>query len=249
MTLNTQPCLRQFVPRKANRELVSSDLRPIDSNSVIITGFDAMTEQCLWRALKNSGQDKFSWLDPNEDFIGQRWYDAIPRLTNIEFKVYQGDGTIPLLLEAIQEDTQVDRIELHLTLQHPTSSTVETLVLPAPIYLHCDNGLDCLSEVAILLAKDHPFEVLTLCDLLEAALFEPYSDVEAGNYYTQQQVFNEEATLRAEDLLFSREQLNFERLIETSRNHLCRLVAEDTVALLRVSRNKVTVRLVPSTAT
>jgi hypothetical protein len=93
------------------------------------------------------------------------------------------------------------------------------------------------------LTRDHCFDVEALAELLEAAYFEPSEESDADAYETQKMRFQEEARVRALDMLVSSEEALQQQIGTVLEREVQWFVPEGVRVEISLSRDAMTVRL------
>lgn len=210
-----------------------------------IIGLDADQQQIFWRGFSQAHLPYTAVL-PQSQFKGYRWYDRLPVVSAFHFIIdVEGETLSARAFEeryAPQAKVFVDAITVVASLRLADNSSSE-IAFPVDVYLfreECWYGVD---DVLIALTRDHCFDVEALAELLEAAYFEPSEESDADAYETQKMRFQEEARVRALDMLVSSEEALQQQIGTVLEREVQWFVPEGVRVEISLSRDAMTVRL------
>lgn len=184
--------LRPFAPTYADRDCTEfKNPETICEQAFLFEGEDEPTEeQNLAWALEDNGE-RIRLYDPNTSFEGYGWYDRLPRIEVIGYRIKsRKQADIIPIGDAPAIQGRPDQLAIIGHVIHgPDVSlwSMDTdLLLFAPPDAHIDEAELCMTVSSSTTHSD-------LVDLLTRALFSPSDDPEAGSYDCQLQWFTDEA--------------------------------------------------------
>jgi hypothetical protein len=215
--------LRLFVADVADTDRRDySRPEPVSAQAILYSDAEGpVEEQNFARAISNLS-DGLQLYEPLSAFNGYKWYDA---LSCIALKCYRATSG-----QTLQEITSEDRFsmperpdKLEVLLERSDGNSVDEVCMETDA-LVLSEEYGALDEADIHVTANASMTPTDLVEFLEATLFSPSDDAEAGSYDQQQQWFTDEA----EDLAFT--------LLESS-------AVADVNLVTRVLRRELTWRL------
>lgn len=223
----------------------------VNQHNVVVTdcfegGYEhSPDENCFAQALawhsEAGGLEYYTFVRPNPDYVGYRWYDALPKLSNVTFVAQE-----QVKKTGAGGDTVVEGITI------TCYNGVETVYTgAAPVCFAWDEDYfpyPSLCEFTTTVADGHGFDVRSLSDVLQSSFFCFDENCSADSYETQLEGFSKEAYARSMALLLSADDATLHQLEEHARQIQWRL-PPNRIAMLRISYGGVKVRLLPSQST
>lgn len=215
---DAEPMLRKFVPSSADWQTTTeggwSPVTDEGAALVLDAYLEADEEQSLDHALgKVTGR---TFFDAEDSFAGFRWYDRLPKITGVRWRVRTAGGERVIDREAderqervsgdgLGSDEPIESIEAMLSLscdgREVGTETVSTDFLIEATDCWCADDVTLLvTETA---KRDGLLEVGYMVDRVMAAFFSPSDDGECDSYETQREHAEREATILATRRLLS----------------------------------------------
>lgn len=233
--------LRTFQPSHADSDQTCLGKVESVTDDDIIYASDggAIEEQNLAFALSHQ-RTPTQLYDPKSAFEGYEWYDDLTRLAVDHYRVV-GD-TETKCVKPAERFTLADRpdgLEVHCTLsgKEDQFSCKESWSCATDwlIFGEDDWGLD---EVDIAVAKLSKATSADLVDFLQASLFNPSDDSEAGSYDQQQEWFRDEAEDLSINLLNSELEARRQAVIRIVDRHLYWLPKTDDAVTITIQNGR-----------
>lgn len=247
-----EPWLSRWEPRTVQSRSFPSGERVAGVPMLLMPPMTPEVEQCAARALGTDSSIGAVPVRASGDLQGYSWYNALPRVQNIHFRVDWSEGSFLYpAKEEIHRPPQsgtVATITLELTIRAATDAGFEIRIerLPAdvliiPDYHRIDDCSDDGVAATILLAADCPIGPTELTNLLEATCFivREYSDTPE----TQNREFWAHARYSANQLLFGEDAALIERLRYALQEHVCSLLPKGRTVSIEACGAMVDLRL------
>jgi hypothetical protein len=233
--------LRVFQPSHADSDQTCFGKVENVSDDDIVYASDggAIEEQNLAYALSHQ-RTETRLYDPKSVFEGYEWYDDLARLTVDHYRVV-GDTETNCVkpAERFTLAERPDALEIHCTLAGKGDQTRCTenwsCATDWLIFGEDDWGLD---EVDIAVTKTSKATSADLVDFLQASLFNPSDDCEAGSYDQQQEWFRDEAEDIAINLLNSELEARRQAVIRVVDRHLDWLPKTDDPVTITIQNGR-----------
>lgn len=211
--------LSAWLPRTADGDGYYTGERIEDAPMILFPDAEAALEQCAVRVLGAGLALGGALVREVSAFEGYGWYDALPRISSLSFRVETEGGSLRCDSETALPDTMesghVGSIQLEVTVSpspHGADDSVLHL-LPAEVLVAPDDAWSAdLDQTAILLAPDSTITPNDLAHLLEAACFCACDDVDNDSWHTQQRDFEMRARQVANTLLLGEDAAILERI-------------------------------------
>lgn len=212
----------------------AGDLEAVTTDAILFEGGEGpIEEQTLAQALDRLDDDLW-FYEPVGCFQGYSWYDA---LRCAAIKGYRATfGSVQQQIETggvFDKKRRPDRMQIILECAG-AGSTSETWPLETDLILLGEENTS-LEEVEIRITTGSSITCPDLVDFLEAALFCPSDDVEAGSYDQQQQWFDDEAEDLAVKLLQSDLDASINAINRTIRRHLAWQLPRDRLVTIQIN--------------
>ena len=200
--LEAEAQLISWFPSSADWDTCYGQAKLIDAaNAIVVEEGEPPVEQCVARALKSSPL-RGQMVDPQPDFAGYSWYDALAQLGNFRFEIEHDGGCFTLTdgstVPPLAGDVKASTITLRADLKdrgklYPISAETDIVLASDPDFI---SNLD---ELRIIYLSTLPVD--DLVDLLDAGYFCPSDDVASDSWDTQHRRFEADARDRAIKLL------------------------------------------------
>ncbi len=242
------PRLYPWTPKRADiyfhghvRENVLQNLPP---DAIRVASTNPYLDQHLAHALKVN-RTSLPLFESDGGLRGYPWYDKLPTISpdKPRFRMTARNtpteplGEIPLEQRPVGEFPH----EIQLTIPVFRAGLTESrIVLPTNLALLCDEDHlehSCIHQCAILVTRDQQPSFGEITEFLEACLFFPSDDPEAGTYETQLTDFRSEAHDFTAGAILEPDQATETILREAILNHVSFHVPHDTSALITLSRD------------
>jgi Histidine kinase-, DNA gyrase B-, and HSP90-like ATPase len=244
------PFLTSWTPETANYDERRNGRLIPAAQTTIIAELDPLTAQCLDRAIQHS-DDPINIACAQPGFTGYTWYDALPRIKDVEFITQRDDEIIALEGHdgppngANHQELQNISARLHIV------DGTNDHFRDYPTDIAAIDGNDCfywLDTTKLYWRRHDAISPDVLADLLERALFSPSDDSASDSYETQQKEFRREAQQVALATLGSPHSVIAYRMRSALENELWGLTDEQIIHIT-VTRNGIDVKLLTTTAT
>jgi hypothetical protein len=210
-----------------------------DDDIVYVSDGGAIEEQNLAFALSQQ-RTPTKLYDPKQAFEGYEWYDALTRLTVDHYRIV--DDTETTCVKPGERFTVKDRpdaLEIHCTLSGkdgPIGCKESWLCATDRLNFGEDDwGLD---EIDIAVTKTSKATSADLVDFLQASLFNPSDDSEAGSYDQQQEWFHDAAEDIAINLLNSELEARRQAVLRIVDRHLYWLSKTDEAVTITIQNGR-----------
>lgn len=225
--------LRVFEPSHADSDQAGfGKVVSVTEDDVICdTDGGAIEEQNLAYALSHQRAETRLY-NPKSAFEGYEWYDRLARLSVDHYRVINDTETT--CIKPAQRSALTDRpegLEIHCRLTGPDGTETWSLATDWLILGEDDWGLD---EVDIAVTKSSKASADDLVDFLQASLYCPSDDVEAGSYDQQQEWFRDEAEDMALKLLNSDLEAKTQAILRVVQRHLYWLPKTDRALTITI---------------
>lgn len=232
------PMLRPFLPDCAdgNRAEIASP-QTIAPGARLYAGANAIEEQNLARAL-GRWPEAPALYQPCTSFEGYGWYDRLRPITPQAHRATLDGETViaePGSYGGLPE--RPDRLEIVLGYEDESApfATIDTDLLIL------GSDYPSLDEIEISLTRSATVTPGELVSFLEAALFSPSDDSEAGSYEQQLEWFCDEAEDLAITLLQSAAEADLNLIRRIIQRQICWRLPRDTDLTIRLRGREVTV--------
>lgn len=229
--------LRVFEPSHADCDQTClGKLMPVNADDIIyMSDGDAIEEQNLAVALAYQPAET-RLHDPKSAFEGYAWYDTLSRLTVSHYRIISDTETTCVTPpERFTLADRPDALELQCHLTGPKGTENWSLTTDRLVLGEDDWGLD---EVDIAVTRSSKVTVYDLIDFLQAALFCPSDDAEAGSYDQQLEWFRDEAEDMALGLLNSDLEAKRQAILRAVDRHLYWLPKTDSPVTITIVNGK-----------
>ncbi len=226
--------LRRFTPTFADSDRNGlSKPETVTREAILFEGGEGpIEEQTLAHALDRLEGDLWMY-EPVGSFNGYHWYDG---LRCVAIKGYRAHfGSLQQEIEAggvFDLKGRPDRMQVILECGGP-GSTLETWPLETDLILLGEEYAS-LEEVDVRITAGSSIACSVLIDVLDAALFCPSDDAEAGSYDQQQQWFSDAAEDLAIKLLKTERDANINAITRTIHRHLVWQLPDDQAVTIHV---------------
>lgn len=193
----------------------------------------AHIEQCMARAIGEASLRGAKPVRTVAAFAGYAWYDALPRVVDLNFRIARGEEQIDYdgeqELPADLDSGRVDGLTLELTIQASGDplATFDVIELPADVVIAPTERSPDLEETVILLAPDCAISPPELAWLLEMACFCPSDDSGDDSFETQQARFELESRFIANNLLLGEDAALLARVRDAMVEHVTWLMPRE----------------------
>ena len=211
--------LSVWFPRTADGQGMPEGERVVGVPMVLFPDAEPPIEQCAARVLRAGEALGGALVREVSEFKGYGWYDALPRISTLSFRI-EADGATFHYEEGIAlpdtvQSGSVAAITLDVTVD-PSQGIADDAVshsLPAEVLIAPDDGWSAdLDETVILLSPDCTIAPNDLADLLEDTCFCGRDDVDDDSWSTQQRNFLMQARQIANALLLGEDAAILERI-------------------------------------
>lgn len=212
--------LRPFAPRRANpHENFAPPPEPVTADAVLYDGAgDAIGEQNLARALGRR-PDGLRLHEPAPAFNGYAWYDGLGCIAVAGYRLDAGGRTEEIAPGGrFAFDDRPDRLQVLLE-RGDRDGSVRSWPLETDLVLGGDEDAGP-GDAGIYVTASSKLTPAGLVDVLQAALFCPGDDCDAGSYDEQHRRFCDEAEDCAFFVLRSRDEARVNAVIRTIRREL-----------------------------
>ena len=246
------PALRPWRPPVADIDnwLAGPAPEPLPADALLMdTDLSPPEAQALWRAAERGGTAP-RLFESDRRFEGYPWYDALPRVTDVQTDVALGGEARPLEDFHTPPDRsgpsgdpppRPDAIRMRLDVEGP-EGTNETLALDADL-VFAGEAWAWLADVEPLVTAGSAIEPAELADVLRDAWFSPSDESDADSWETQRARFEEEALHLAIGLLCSEEEALRRTIACAVRRELFWLIPKDRAVTITVRGGAVGVDL------
>jgi hypothetical protein len=235
---DAEPTLEAYAPATANPDDWESAEEVSVAERTIV--FDADLEppdaQAFWRGFEDAGLP-YCLVAAWDKYRGYSWYDKLPTLSDVTFRIQLGDRTLTPE-EAATEAGQArpDEIVITATIAH-SDGTSETISFTTDIAFYVEelfywSEMEC---VTLFVTKGSTIEVECLVELLKQSFFYPSDDSSSDSWTTQEEDFTEEATSRAYKILSCEEVARQERIRLVVDRHLRWLLPRGQETAIRLT--------------
>ena len=215
---------------------------PASKSVLVVDNDEAPMEQCLARAMDQSGVDMIL-LDAQTAYAGYSWYDALPKLEEVRWFVR--DRGVAIQLNDYVPPTSDHRPEaiyavLSIAIRgRPTTSTrldTDLIFAGDPMWI---------SEVEPLVCADSSLSPAMLADIIFDSYFRYSDNCDAGSYDDQKQRAEDDARDIAYTLLVSAEAARDAALRDEVRRSICWRLPRDRRTLIVCEGFQVRVHYIP----
>ena len=176
-------------------------------------------------------------VDAEDGLAGYSWYDTIPKVSGLAFRVEAGEQTYAFDDLSNPSDRppegRVDRITLAVAFE---ADALPALTVADDALIFNDEANWDIDRAVPYVTRDATISVGDLADLIVRASFLDSTDSDADGYYTQHADFSRDARNLATTLLLGNEQALLTRIEELLGKEITFLIPENrsvTVALAR----------------
>lgn len=177
-------------------------------------------------------------------FAGYSWYDAIPKIDDLQFVVTSGNETQRLFQDAtpLPESVNTSRVDaIYLRLAFVNDTKPVTYV-PTDVLVVDAGYCGSLDETVILLTQDAAITVGQLTELLQRAVFSDDEDSASDSYDTQEANFAREAKQVAMTLLLGEEAAILARIEDLLADEAMFLLPNERAVSITVAKGKASAR-------
>lgn len=211
--------LPAWFPRTADGNSLPTGERVVDAPMILFPDAEPPIEQCAARVLRTGEILGGALVREVAAFAGYRWYDLLPRLSALSFRVDAESETHRyeegLALPDTMQSGTVAAIMLDVAIcpSGAPGERTSSRSFPAEVLIAPDDGWSAdLDETLILLAPGCSIDPNDLADLLEAGCFCACDDVDNDSWQTQQRNFLIQARQIANTLLRGEDAAILERI-------------------------------------
>lgn len=243
------PALKPWIPETA-RGWDDTQAQPLAPDALIAPALDAPMEQALARAARRNNLTQ-RLFRPNAAMAGYDWYDALPQVQDIEFRIRNGGAECDATEQPRSSDSghfgftiaeRCDHITAHLHIVH-ADGREETLILDTDLAFADPEPSGWLHDAAPVVTRSSSIEVETLRRILFNAYHCPSDDYDADSNETQAERFREDALVVATQTLADTDTACIARLREVAARELHYLVPRNAVVHITIGEGPTTVRL------
>lgn len=177
-------------------------------------------------------------------FAGYAWYDAMPKIDDLQFVVTTGNETQRLFQDAapLPESVKTGRVDaIYLRLAFVNDTKPVTYV-PTDVLVVDAGYCGSLDEAVILLARDAAITVGQLTELLQRAIFSDDEDCASDSYDTQEAHFVREAKQLAMTLLLGEEAAILARIEDLLADEAMFLLPNERAVSITLAKGKASAR-------
>ncbi|MBV2149934.1 ATP-binding protein [Sphingobium sp. AS12] len=219
------------------------------SNAILMPDFRPAIAPCADRAFQADGRFAGRLADEKPAFEGYDWYDALPRVADLSFRLTRGDEVALLSLHAGPEmdEGQVDSIQLAVTLHEDGREHVVTI--PADVAIHYDAWEQYdFEEADIYVSASSQITPDDLADLLTDCCFCSSDDRNLDSWQTQFDRFRVDALEQATRFLLGDDEAVLARLRCVLADNVAWIVPDGRAVSVQLRRNEIEVQFVPEPA-
>lgn len=228
-----EPWLSGWIARTADGDGYYLGERIVDMPMILFPDAEAPLEQCAARVLGTGQALGGALVREVSAFEGYDWYDALPRISSLSFRVETSGSSLRYDSEFMLPDTvesgRVDSIQLEVAVSRSRQSKDDPVLhsLAADVLIAPDDSWSAdLDQTVILLAPDSTITPNDLAHLLEAACFCAGDDVDNDSWHTQQRDFERRARQIANTLLLGEDAAILERIRDIAFDEIGWLIPE-----------------------
>ena len=226
--------LPAWLPRTADGNSLAVGERVVDTPMILFPDAEPPIEQCAARVLRTGEILGGSLVREVSAFAGYRWYDLLPRLSALSFRIETESETYRYeeglaLPDAMQSGTVTAiMLDVAISPSGAPDDSASSRSFPADVVIAPDDGWSAdLDETLILLAPGCSIDPNDLADLLEAACFCACDDVDNDSWQTQQRYFLIQARQIANTLLRGEDIAILERIRDVVHEKIRWLIPAD----------------------
>jgi hypothetical protein len=246
--------LNAWEPQTADGHGIPSGERVANEPMVLLDSYDPDIDQGAAQALAFGRPLGRRPVRAMNALAGYRWYDALPRVTDIAFTI----GTEGRSVRYADEDVlpadvasgRVEAITLDITIELPDAPcNNERHSLPLEALVCRNDGYGSLDEAVILVSRSATITPGTLAWLIEASCFSYDEDHDSDSWDTQHRAFEKTARQIACEILLGEEQALLERIRDAIEDEVMWLIPDGRSINLIAGAGTMTLSIVPRETT
>lgn len=241
-----QPWLSAWLPRTADGNGHAEGERTAGVPMILFPQSEPPIEQCAARVLKDGEPLGGALVREVPAFEGYAWYDALPCIASLVFRIEGEAGTFTHEEgQSLPDGLESGRVasimlEIAVSSSRPSAEDTKPYALPVDVLVVPDDGWSAdLDQTVILLSPDSGIDPAALTDLLENACFCAGDDVENDSWQTQQSNFLMEARQIATTLLLGEDAAIIERIRAVIRDEAGWLIPEGRRISMVAGRDRI----------
>lgn len=202
--------------------------------------------QCLARALQAHRDFTKALVEPQAEFAGYAWYDALAKLEDCDFLLSQNGEEHRFNYAEERPELKSGRADAITAILHIVDADGEkTVNVPTDLFVSYDTSIDCgVEDAVIFLTSASQIDVDGLTDMLEAICFEPHRGSDADSRETQNDQFLLNARQMATELLLDADEAVIVRCGAVVARELRWLVPEGKMISIQTSAASTNIALV-----
>lgn len=190
----------------------------------------------------------FLLVEEERWFDGYDWYDALPIILYVSFRIYRDgiehpygeDDRLPCGFASGFVDRIVADLEIAETGQEDAPRHLHSIEIPA---LVCPTGSWDIEEAVVLVTRGGGIDPDRLGRMIHATLFSSRDD--ADSWETQSRAFAREARQVATGILLGEDAATLEAIVMEARHHLACLIPKDRRIVIHADRGGITADFMP----
>ncbi|GAA0309188.1 hypothetical protein GCM10009087_19030 [Sphingomonas oligophenolica] len=242
--------LEAWEPQTADGHGIPSGDRVAGEPMVLLDSYDPDIDQSAAQVLGSGTPLGRRPVRANDAFAGYRWYDALPRVTDIAFIIDTDIGIVRYADgEVLPTDVvsgRVDEITLQVIIELPDApGNSEWYSLPLEALVCRNDGYGNLDEAVILVSRNAAIKPGTLAWLIEASCFSYDEDHDSDSWGTQHRAFEKSARQIANEILLGEEQALLERIRDAIADEVIWLIPKGRSITLLAGDDAMTLSFLP----